>query len=179
TAKCPSYYFCFKKALKNLEKGTTAFTPAVSLLKGLEVALEMIKKETIEAVWCRHSGLANATRAAMAAMGLELYSKSPANVVTAVKVPAGVDGGKITKILRDKYGITIAGGQEQLKGKIFRIATLGWHTGFDVIHCVAALELTLAELGLSFEPGAALAAAQKTLFAADPSLAAAAAGLSR
>jgi len=152
----------------------------VSLLKGLQVALDMIKAETIGAVWCRHTGLANAMRAAVAAMGLELFSKSPANVVTAVKVPEGVDGGKIVKVLRDKYGITIAGGQDHLKGKIFRIATLGWHTGFDVIHCVAALELTLAELGLAFEPGVGLAAAQRTLFAADPALAGAiAAGSSR
>ena len=159
----PKYYFSIKKSLKNLKEDTTPYTPAVSLLVGLDKALEMIKEEGIENIWARHKKLANAIRAGIKAIGLELYPQNPSNVVTTVKVPEGIDGGKIPKILRDKYGITIAGGQDHLKGKIFRIATLGYADTFDVTTIISALELTLAELGYKLDVGEGTKAAIKAL----------------
>jgi len=159
----PKYYFSIKKSLKNLKDDTTPYTPAVSLLIGLDKSLEMIKEEGIENIWARHKKLANAIRAGIKTIGLELYPKNPSNVVTTVKVPEGIDGGKIIKILRDKYGITIAGGQDHLKGKIFRIATLGYADTFDVTTIISALELTLAELGHKLDVGEGTKAAIKAL----------------
>jgi len=163
SSKCPKYYLSFDKTLKSLAKDTTPFTPAVSHIRALTVATRMIRDEGIENVWARHARLGGAIRSAVGAIGLEIFSERPSNVVTAVRVPEGVEGAKIPKILRDKHGVTIAGGQEHLKGKIFRIATLGWANDLDVITVIGALELTLAELGYSFEHGAGLAAAVRAL----------------
>lgn len=163
TSKCPSYYFSVPKYLKSLEKKTTPYTPAVSMTMALEQALEMIKSEGLEQVWARHKRLATATRTAVKALGLELFSRQPANVVTAVKVPEGIDGGKIVKTLRDEYGITIAGGQEHLKGKIFRIATLGYADTFDVTSAISALEMVLLKLGCKFELGTGVKSAIEVL----------------
>jgi aspartate aminotransferase-like enzyme len=160
---CPKYFLSLAKALKSLEKDDTAFTPPVSHIRALGVATDMIRNEGIENVWARHARLGNAIREAVKAMGLEMFSKNPSNVVTAVNAPEGVDGAQIPKILRDKHGVTIAGGQAQLKGKIFRIATLGWANDLDVVTVIGALDLTLAELGHKFERGAGLAAALRAL----------------
>ncbi|MCX7963515.1 MAG: alanine--glyoxylate aminotransferase family protein [Candidatus Sumerlaea chitinivorans] len=158
----PKFYFSLEKALKELEKNTTPFTPAVSLLFGLEVALDMIREEGIENIWKRHARLAEASRRAVRAMNLELYSKNPANTCTAVLAPEGIEGGKIVKALKAK-GITIAGGQGPLKGKIFRFATLGWYNDYDVLTIIAAIEEVLAELGHKFQPGAGVNAAMEYL----------------
>ncbi len=160
---CPKYYFNILKYLKELDKKTTPFTPAVSMTMALEKSLSLIKKEGIENVWARHRRLAEATRAAVKALGLELLSDQPSNVVTAVKAPEGIKSGEIVKMLRDKYAITIADGQGHLKGKIFRIATLGYADIFDVITAVAALEMTLLNLGMSFESGQGVKAALDVL----------------
>jgi len=151
----PKYYFNFKKELKKLVKDNeTNFTPAVSLIMGLREALNMIKEDGLEKVFKRHARLADATRAAAKALGLELYAPdSPSNAVTAIKAPAGIDGQKIVKILRDKHNITIAGGQSEAKGKIFRIAHMGYLDAYDIIMVVSALEMTLKELGVSVEIG--------------------------
>jgi aspartate aminotransferase-like enzyme len=162
-AKCGKYYFSIQKYLKNLEKNTTPFTPAVSMTFALEEALRMIQDEGLENVWARHKRLAAATRAAIKALGLELFSTQPANVVTAVKVPEGIDGGKIVKILRDEHGITVAGGQEHLKGKIFRIAELGYADTFDVTTIISALEMTLKKLGYDVALGTGVKAALEVL----------------
>lgn len=162
-SKCPKYYLSISKALKSLAKNDTPFTPGVSHIRALGVATQMIRDEGIENVWARHARLGRAIREAVGALGLPLFAERPSNVVTAVRVPEGVDGTKIPKILRDKHGVTIAGGQAQLKGKIFRIATLGWANDLDVITVIGALELTLAELGHSFERGAGLAAVIRSL----------------
>jgi len=165
TSKCPKYYLSFGKALKALEKDDTPFTPGVSHIRALCVATKMIQDEGIENVWARHARLGRALREAAVAMGLKVFAESPSNVVTAIRVPEGIDGEKITKILRDKHGVTIAGGQEQLKGKVIRIATLGWANDLDVITVLGALEMALGELGHKFECGSGLGAAVRALSA--------------
>jgi len=161
----PKYYFNFKKELKKLVKDNeTNFTPAVSLIMGLRESLNMIKEDGLEKVFKRHARLADATRAAAKALGLELYAPdSPSNAVTAIKAPAGTDGQKIVKILRDKHNITIAGGQSEAKGKIFRIAHMGYLDAYDIIMVVSALEMTLKELGVSVEMGKGVKAAAEIL----------------
>jgi aspartate aminotransferase-like enzyme len=163
TSTLPKYYFDFKKAKKSLDKDDTPWTPAVSLLIGLREALRMIKEETLPNVLKRHALLAQATREAVAAMGLELLSASPSNAVTAVKMPDGLDGQKLVKTLRDVHGVSIAGGQAQLKGKIFRIAHLGFMEKFDVITALSAVEIGLKELGHKFELGSGIKAAENVL----------------
>ncbi len=164
-SKCPKYYLSLAKAIKKLEKDDTPYTPAVSLIRALVVAAKMIRDEGIENVWARHARLGRALREAAVAMNLSVYAENPSNVVTAIRIPDGLDGEKIPKILRDKHGVTIAGGQEQLKGKVIRIATLGWANDLDVFAVIGALDLTLAEMGHKFERGAGLAAAAKALSA--------------
>ncbi|MBN1476254.1 alanine--glyoxylate aminotransferase family protein [Candidatus Sumerlaeota bacterium] len=159
SSKCPKYYFSWEKALKALADKSTAFTPAVNLTYALQASLDMILAEGMESVWARHARLASALQAAIKAIGLAMFSKAPSNTVTAVKVPDGVDGGKIPKIMRDTHGVTIAGGQGSMKGKIFRFAALGWCNEFDVTTALSALELTLTELGFQVAPGKAVGAA--------------------
>lgn len=157
------YYLDFAKYLKSIEKTDTPYTPGVSMIMQLQAALKMIKEEGVENVWARHKKLSDAIRAGVKALGLGLFSKSPSNVVCAVNVPEGIDGGKIPKIFREDMGITIAGGQDHLKGKIFRIATLGYADTFDATTCICALELTLNKLGYKFEIGSGIAATLKEL----------------
>ena len=160
----PKYYFDLKKEYESLRKNSSAYTPAVSLVVGLREALRRIQAEGLEQVFARHDRLARATRSAMQAIGLELFAKdSPSNAVTAVKVPEGIDGTAIPRMLREDYGITIAGGQSQLKGKIFRIAHLGYTFEWDVMVAVAATEMVLRRLGYDVELGAGVRAAQQTL----------------
>jgi serine---pyruvate transaminase len=158
------YYFDWHKTLKGQRKDPpdSAFTPAVGLIQALDVALGMIEAEGLDAVFERHRLLGTATRAAVAALGLELLSPADerANVVTAVKLPDDVDGAEVPKLMRDRYGITIAGGQEQLKGRIARIAHCGYFGAFDIIAAIAGLEMTLRELGHAVELGAGVGAAQ-------------------
>ena len=158
-----SYYFSLKKYLKNLDKKTTPYTPAVSLILALDKSLEMIKKEGIENIWARHAKLSKAIQAGVQAIGLKICSQVASHVVTPIWVPEGIDGKAIPKKLRDKYGVTIAGGQGQWEGKIIRIATLGYATAFDATTGICALELALKELGYKFEEGAAIKAALKVI----------------
>jgi len=163
TSTLPKYYFDFKKAKKSLDKNDTPFTPAISLIIGLRAALCAIKEEGLENVLKRHSELAKATKEAVKALGLELFSKSPSNALTAAKIPDGIDGAKLVKNLRDIHGVSIAGGQAQLKGKIFRIAHLGFMEKFDTITAIAAVEIGLREMGYKFELGSGVKAAEKIL----------------
>jgi aspartate aminotransferase-like enzyme len=160
----PKFYFDFKKELKNLTQNQSAYTPAVSLVMGLAESLKRIQEERLENVFARHAKLAKATREAMLALGLKLYApQAYSNAVTAVVAPPGVDGQKVVKILRDKHNLTIAGGQDQAKGKIFRIAHLGYVDHFDIILAVAAVEMTLKELGYAVEMGKGVRAAMGVL----------------
>lgn len=164
TAKCPRFYFDFKKERKNLKDNTTAYTPAASLIIGLREALRMIKEEGLENVFARHNRLARATRAAVKAMNLKpLAPDSPSDATTGVYVPEGVDGGKLVKYLRDDMGITLAGGQDHLKGKILRIAHLGYIDTFDIIVAISSIEMALRKFGYKMEFGKGVAAAQEIL----------------
>jgi len=163
-SKSTKYYFDFLKYKKSLEKTDTPYTPAITLMIGLNKALEMIKSEGIDAVLKRHSILANATRKAIDALGLKLLAPdAPSDAVTAVKVPDGIDGQELVKILKEKYGVWFAGGQADLKGKIFRVAHMGYMNRFDLMVGISALEMALLELGYKFSPGVGLTAAIKAL----------------
>lgn len=162
-AKLPRYYFDAKESLKAQMKNQTFFTPAISLIQGLRVSLEMMEEETLPKLFARHKKLAAATRAGVKAMGLELFSQDPSDSITAVIAPAGLDGEKIVKNLQDKYNFTIIGGQDHLKGKIFRLGHMGYCGDFDVLGMVAALEMTLKDLGFKNELGQGVAAATKVL----------------
>lgn len=160
----PKFYFDFKKELKSVQKNQNSFTPAISLFVGLKESLRLIRKEGLEAVFRRHEKLAEATRAAAKALGLELYAPdSPSNAVTAVKVPEGIQGGKLKNLFFEKFGITVAGGQDQAKGKIIRIAHLGYYERLDMVMVVSALEMLLKEMGYRFELGAGVKAVEEVL----------------
>jgi len=160
----PKYYFDFKKELKNIKSNQSAYTPAVSLVVGLREVLRQIKEEGLENVFERTERMARATREAMKALGLQLFaSDSPSNAVTAVIAPAGIDGQKVVKVLREKHNITIAGGQDQAKGKIFRIAHFGYMDTYDIVSVVSAVEMTLKELGYAVELGRGVKAALEVL----------------
>ena len=160
----PTYYFDWGKTAKGQRKDPpdSPFTPAVTIFRALDVALGMIEHEGLDEVFDRHRVLGRATREAAKALDLELFGPEDenANVVTAMKMPEAIDGAKVPKTMRDKYGITIAGGQNQLKGKIARIAHCGYFGAFDIVTTIAALEMTLSELGHSVELGAGVGAAQ-------------------
>jgi aspartate aminotransferase-like enzyme len=158
----PRFYLDLMRERKSQEKGETAFTPAVSLVVGLRESLRMLKEETLEGVFHRHERLAKATRAATGGLGLELFSSSPVNSVTGIRVPNGIDGSSVVKQMRTRYGITIAGGQDHLKGKIVRIAHIGYFSEFDIITAISGLEMTLSDLGFGIRPGSGVAAAQAT-----------------
>lgn len=157
----PNYYFDLKAAKKALDKNDTPWTPAVTLFIGLEEALRMLREEGIENVWSRHQKLADAIRAGCQALGLKLLSSSPSNALTAVYVPEGVEFKKFNSVIKEKYGITVAGGQGHLKGKIFRISHLGYYDELDMMTMMAALERTLVEVGADIPVGAGLTAAQE------------------
>lgn len=158
----PKFYFDWMKYKKNVDKDTTPFTPAVSLVLGLNEALAMIREEGIENTIARHSMLAEATRRGCEALGLELFAPADGrgSAVTPVWVPEGVDGKAIVKVMKDRYGVTIAGGQDHLVGKIIRVGHLGYFGEFDIITTLAALEMTLSQLGFEFERGAGIKAAE-------------------
>ncbi len=162
----PKFYFDLAKERKALAKGQTAWTPAVSIIIGLQETLKMIKDEGLENVFKRHETLARATRAGIKALGLEMLAKdSPSIAMTAVLVPSEIKDGKgIPKTMRDKYGVTIAGGQDELEGKIFRLTHFGYVDKFDILIGIGALELTLKDLGYTkFEFGAGTGAVLKAL----------------
>lgn len=162
-ADLPRFYLNLAAERKNQVKAETAFTPAVSLIVGLRESLRMLKEETLEGVFARHDRLARATRAAAVGLGLSLFAERPTNAVTAINIPAGVDGSAVVKHMRNKYGLTIAGGQDHLKGKIIRIAHIGYFSEFDIAIAITALEMTLADLGAKIQRGAGIAAAEEIL----------------
>ncbi len=161
-SKSPGYYFDLKKAKKAIDKTDTPFTPAITLIVALCEAINLIKEDGLESVFLRHAKMADATRQAMKALGLELFAPSASSdVVTAVKLPQGLDGEKLVKTMRDTYNITIAGGQDELKGKVFRIAHMGYIEEFDIIVGISCLEKVLAQMGYKFTLGAGIKAAEE------------------
>ena len=140
------------------------FTPAVSLVRALDVALGLLLDEGLEAAFERHVRLGRACREGVKAMGLELFSpdEDRSAVVTAVRAPEGVDVAELLLTLRDRFGVQLIGGQGELKGKIFRIGHIGWFDVFDIATALAALELALADAGAEIERGAAVTTALET-----------------
>jgi aspartate aminotransferase-like enzyme len=156
-ATLPSFYFDWERTRKAQEKLDSAFTPAVSLVVALDVALGLLLEDGLEAAFDRHVRLGRACRAGIKAMGLELFSpdEDRSAVVTAARMPDGMDSGELTLTLRERHGVTIAGGQGELKGAIFRIGHIGWYDEFDIATALSAVELVLAELGAPIERGVA------------------------
>ena len=162
TARAPRYYFDLRAARKALVSKDTPWTPAISLVIGVDAALGMIRREGIENVWARHSLLAASIREAAKAIGLKVLANHPSNALTAMWIPETIDAKRFNSVLKNTYGITAAGGQGHLSGKIFRISHLGYYDELDMISVISALEMTLLNCGYPFESGAGLRAAQST-----------------
>ncbi len=160
----PKFYFNLNAEDKAAATGQTAWTPAVSLITALDKILQNIQKCGLDAMFRYHDRLATATRTGAKAMGLKLFAPThPSTAVTALLVPEKVEGKKIVSYLRDRFGVTIAGGQDAWKGKIFRIGHLGFYDELDILTILAATEFTLRKLGHSSPPGAGVAAASTYL----------------
>jgi aspartate aminotransferase-like enzyme len=166
TSDLPKFYFDFKPALKNAEKNTTTFTPAITLIVGLAAVLRIFTAEGRENMHKRHARLALATREAMKAIGLEPFVQdTPSSALTTVIAPPEIGAAKVIAGLRDEFGITIAGGQDQAKGKIFRISHIGDIGKTDTLSIIAAIESVLNQLGYKFDFGAATKKASEILTA--------------
>jgi len=160
----PKYYFDLKKYKKTLEKFDFPFTIPVSLIVGLKKSIEIIKKYTLEKIWEEHKKRAEATRKAIISMGLSLLSSFPSDALTAILLPDKIDGDQLIKFIRKNYGISIAGGQDKLKGKIVRISHLGWQDEFDVITAIVALGIGLEKFGYKIDIGKGIEKAKEILF---------------
>ena len=160
--QAPTFYLDLKAYRKSVAENDTPYTPAITLIRGLKVALDTIHEIGIEKIWKRCALLAGATRAAAEALGLTVFSRQPSDSVTGILYPQGVDDG-FRKRLRKKYGCSVAGGQEDLKGKAFRVSHMGYVDPLDAIGLIAAIEYTLAELGAKIEVGKGVAAAAAVL----------------
>src|SRR6185312_12597201 len=165
SADLPRFYMDLKREKKAQAGGETAWTPAITLTVGLVEALRMIKEEGLQQCFARHARLAEATRRAFIALGCALFAPgAPSPTVTAVRAPDGLDDtGRLVKQLRDRYGVSIMGGQDAVKGKIFRVAHLGYFDTFDILTSVGAIEMALADLGVKISHAAGTAAAQAVL----------------
>jgi len=165
-AKNTAFYFNFKKERDAQQKNQTAYTAGVSLMIGLQEVLKMLKAEGLGNVFARHARMAHAMREGMKAAGLALFPKQAhSDALTVVSTPAGVDGQAVYKNLREQYGITAAGGQDHLKGKIFRISHMGYMDTFDVIQALAATEMVLKGLGHPVKLGSGVGKAEELLLA--------------
>jgi len=161
--KSPRYYFDLRKCKKAMADVDTPFTPAIGLVIALNESLRLIREAGLQNLFAHYNRLAQGTREGVKALGLSLFPEANcmSNVVTTVNVPAGLDGGKIVKTMRDTYGVTIVAGQGHLKSKIIRIAHMGSLDEYDVLTGLSCLEKVLKLMGYSFQLGAGVAAAQK------------------
>lgn len=157
----PCYYFDLMAAIKSAENGDTPYTPAITLVLAMQQAVRMIREEGIENVTARHAANAGAVRAAVTALGLELFASTPSNAVTAARPPEGT-AGEIVNTMEQKYGVKIAGGQAKLKGKIIRLGHLGCYSRDDMQTMIGALEGALVELGVTKEIGAGVDALRRS-----------------
>jgi aspartate aminotransferase-like enzyme len=165
-AKNAAFYFNLKKEREAQQKNQTAYTAGVSLMVGLREVLRMLKAEGLGNVFARHARMAQAMREGMKAAGLSLFPKqNPSDALTVVSAPPGVDGQAVYKNLREHYGVTAAGGQDHLKGKIFRISHMGYMDSFDVIQALAATEMVLKGLGHPVKLGSGVGRAEELLLA--------------
>ena len=156
-----TFYFDLKKAKKNLEANDTPYTPAHTLIRAMRVSLKRIIAEGIENVWARQSRYAVAARAGFQALGLDLFPAQPNTALTVVKMPANIDSTTLLGKLEKQYGLKLANGQDTLKGKIIRLAHMGYIDQFDILAAISGVELVLQEMGHPMEPGAGVAAAQR------------------
>ena len=165
--KCTNYkyYWDLASAKKYLEKGQTPYTPALPLLSGLRESLKLMHGEGLEQAFVRHSRMRDMIRAAMRALGLQLLAAdevaSPA--VTAVFTPPDIEANQLRKVISKKYNVVLAGGQQKLDNKIFRVGHLGWVQPLDIVATVAAIEMALMDCGYNLELGSGVRAAQQVL----------------
>lgn len=158
----PKYYLDLSAERACVRRNEAHFTPAVSIVVGLREVLRMLRAEGLPAVFARHDRLARATRAGAEALGLELFARArPSPALTAVLAPPGLDAERVVAAFSERHAITIAGGQGEMKGRVFRLGHMGYAAEFDVITALAALEQVLAELGVPVDFGASVRAAQK------------------
>ncbi|MEW5821224.1 MAG: alanine--glyoxylate aminotransferase family protein [Cyanobacteriota bacterium] len=163
----PGYYFNLVAAKKNLLKNTTPYTPAVNMFVALKIALNMMQDEGLENIFKRHATLAACVRAAVPPMGLKLFVddvNARSNSITAICPPEGLNADDFRKSVKKHFDISMAGGQDHLKGKIFRIGHLGFCAPRDILATISCMEISLATLGFDIEFGKGCAAANKTLF---------------
>ena len=157
-ARLPRFYFDWERMRGSLETGSTPFTPAVSIVTALDVALGLLLEEGLDAAFARHAALGRACREGAKAMGLELYSpdEERSAIVTAILTPEGVDARELVRALRDRFGITVAGGHGELGPKLFRIGHIGYYDVLDITTVLGAVEALLVEGGADIERGAAV-----------------------
>ena len=160
-----NFYFDLRRYRKSLAESDTPFTPANTLIRAQRASLKRIRAEGIENLWARHARIAAAARAAVKAMDLELFAERPNNALTVITVPAGVDGSGTLKKLEKQYGFKLADGQDNMKGKIWRLSHMGYTDAFEVLGAFSALELVLAESGFKLQVGSGVAAFQQTFAA--------------
>jgi aspartate aminotransferase-like enzyme len=163
-ATAPRFYLDWERTRVAQESLDAAFTPAVSIVVGLNVALGLILERGLDTAFDEHVRLGRACREGVKAMGLELFSPDDDSsaVVTTVRIPDGIDGSQLLLDLRDRFGITLAPGQGPLKGKVFRVGHLGYYDVFDITTALAGIELALAEAGADIERGVAVTRALET-----------------
>jgi len=159
----PHFYLSLRRAVESWKKADTPWTPAVSLVIGVDLALGMIRSEGIEAVWARHARLAGALRTGIEAVGLAGFARNPSNAVTSVVLPPGVDWSSFNRKLKFENGITVAGGQDAYKGKIFRVSHLGYYDDLDMVTVMAGIERALTGQEFRFPAGAGVAAVHGSL----------------
>ncbi|MDH5721608.1 MAG: alanine--glyoxylate aminotransferase family protein [Spirochaetia bacterium] len=164
SANLPKYYFNAQAELKALKKNTTAYTPAITLIDGLYTSLMMMKEYGWQNLYDKNKKLMKAIHAGLDALNIKLFSSSPSVSVTAGVVPEGIDGERLVNDLKEIYGVTIAGGQDEVKGKIFRVGTLGYVDSSDIVVFFAALEGCLKKQNYSFEWGVGVGAAEEILY---------------
>lgn len=160
-----NFYFDLRRYRKSIAESDTPFTPANTLIKAQRASLKRIRAEGIENLWARHERMGKACRAAVAAMGLQLFPQRPNNGLTVITVPEGMDGSGTLKKLEKTHGYKLADGQDNMKGKIWRLSHMGYCDEFDVLGAIAALELMLFESGFKLEPGNGVKAFVKSLAA--------------
>jgi len=165
TAKIPKFYFDLGAARKFAQTGETPWTPCVTVAFGLQIAFKMLKAEGLENIFKRHEKLSKAVRAGVKALGFGLLAedKNASKAVTAVIPPAGIDAEALRKAVREQYGVVLAGGQEDLKGKIFRIGHLGYADKMDIVTAFSALEMVASQMGAAIKMGHAVAAVEEAL----------------
>ncbi len=161
TTPVRNFYFDLRRYKKSLAESDTPFTPANTLIRAQRASLKRIRAEGIENLWARHAKIASACRAAVKAMGLELFAERPNNALTVITVPAGIDGSATLKKLEKLHGFKLADGQDSMKGKIWRLSHMGYTDAFEVLGAISALELVLLESGFKVDAGSGVAAFQR------------------